>query len=283
MTSNTRTAVITGATGGIGEALAEQLATDGWRLALVGRNAEALERLTLKLRNTANGQIDTFTADLASRASRQDVISQILERFTQLDALMNVAGVLFDTPRPGPGGVDLHLEVNVLAALHMANGLRPALSLAGRSGQRSVIVNVSSSAISMTGKLNVDALPAPRKGGILGAYGQSKLALTVATSVMATDYAAEGIDVFAVDPGGNRTRMTSDAGAPFFIRWMQWALPKPQKGALLLAKPLKGSQFAKSGDLIVNGKTKPLPKGALDEEKVSNLRKLMQANLGYRF
>ncbi|MEO0325184.1 MAG: SDR family NAD(P)-dependent oxidoreductase [Myxococcota bacterium] len=277
-------AVVTGATGGIGAALSRHLVDEGWDLVLAVRDTTAAEALRRDLlERDDRGQIAMETVDLADRGARAAAAARIAAAHPAIHALFNVAGILIPDARRTATGIDMNLEVNALAPIALAHAFAAPLSAGAAARGRAVVVNVSSDAIALSGPLDVDRLTQPRKPGLFGAYGQSKLALTVATQAMGPGYGERGIELFAVDPGGNRTAMTSGQGAPFFVRWMQRLLPGPEKGAAHLAAPLDAAWAGQGGALLKGGKRKPIPKRADAPETVAALEALVRSEIGTGF
>ncbi|MEM9840888.1 MAG: SDR family NAD(P)-dependent oxidoreductase [Pseudomonadota bacterium] len=274
--SDRRTAVVTGATGGIGGALSARLAREGWDVVLIGRDTAALEAACERIAAMGPGTVITVRADLARAAEA------ITGAYPKLHALMNVAGVLTPAPRPGLQGVDLELEVNVLAPLALIRALEASLAAGAAASGPAVVVNASSNAAGLSGPLNVGRLVAPTKPGVFGSYGQTKLALTAATAAMAPALAAKGIKTYAVDPGGNRTGMTAGRGAPFFVRWMHRLLPGPETGAARLAAPLAAGWDAPPGAFVTGGKAKPIPKKADASDTLAALLTQIRKELGWK-
>ena len=277
-------AALTGATGGIGEELAVMLARDGLDLVLVARDTERAEEVRARVASeTPAANVDLVGADLADRASLADAARRVAADHPALHALFNVAGLLIPEHHRSPAGVDLNLEVNALAPIALTHALADPLAAGAAERGRAVVVNVSSTATKVSGPLDVARLTDPKKPGIFGAYGQSKLALTVATKAMAPGFASRDIELFAVDPGSNRTRMTASRAAPFFVRWMQRFIPGPENGAAKLMVPLSPEWAERAGALIVNGKTKPIPKGADAPSTVAALEALVRREIGVGF
>jgi len=188
--------IVTGASKGLGLALARSLADDGWSLVIDARGAEALEaaRSDLAPRAAARGNGAALLAiqgDVADAGHRLALI-EAARTLGGLDLLVNNASELGPSPLPVLADYPLDqlervLEVNVLAPLALAQLALPLLR--GRSGR---IVNVSS-----------DAAVEPYQGW--GGYGSSKAALEQLTLVMAAE---EGdVTVYVVDPGDMRTAM----------------------------------------------------------------------------
>ncbi|MCC7207200.1 MAG: SDR family NAD(P)-dependent oxidoreductase [Anaerolineae bacterium] len=187
-----RTALITGASRGLGLVLARALAAQGWHLVLDARGAEALEAAHAELaKMTAVVAIAGDVGDSAHRAR----LAEAVRAFGGLDALVNNASVLGPSPRPNLleyplDALETVFRVNVLAPLALVQTLAGDLKPGAR------ILNVTS-----------DAAVQPYAGW--GGYGASKAALEQLTAILA----AERPDwrVYWVDPGDMRTQMQQDA------------------------------------------------------------------------
>jgi len=182
------TAIITGASRGLGLALTRALAGDGWRVIVDARDATALERATSDL----PGQIVAVPGDVTDAAHREALVAAAGER---IDALVNNASWLGPSPQPPLGDYPLdELErvyaVNVVAPLALTQHALP------RMPDGACIVNVTS-----------DAGVEPYAGW--GGYGSSKAALDQLTAILAAEHPE--LRVYAVDPGDMRTQMHQDA------------------------------------------------------------------------
>jgi NAD(P)-dependent dehydrogenase (short-subunit alcohol dehydrogenase family) len=190
MTSNPkeRTALITGASRGLGLALARGLAARGWNLILTARDAERLRTVRNEL--AAITHVAALAGDVTDPTHRTR-LAVLARGHTGLDALINNAGLLGPSPQPGllDYPLDTLIEVylaNVVAPLGLIQAVRSEL----KEGAR--IVNVTSDA---------GVTPYPGWGG----YGSSKAALEQLSSVLATEN--PNLRVYWVDPGDMRTDM----------------------------------------------------------------------------
>jgi NAD(P)-dependent dehydrogenase (short-subunit alcohol dehydrogenase family) len=180
------TAIITGASRGLGLALARALAERGWRLVIDAREPEALASARAELATVT--EVTALVGDVGDDAHRTALVAAA---GPGLDLLVNNASLLGPSPQPPLGDYPLaELEdvyrVNVFAPLSL---IQMALPLLGDGGR---IVNVTS-----------DAGVESYEGW--GGYGSSKAALERLTGVLAAEQ--PGLRVYAVDPGDMRTRM----------------------------------------------------------------------------
>ena len=189
---NSPVAVITGASQGLGLALAEELAGRGWSLVLDARHADVLAGATAAL---AGGPHRVVPGDVADAAHRRDLVDAAAE-LGGADALINNASTLGASPLPALGDLDTAtylrlLEVNLVAPVALVAALRSQLRLG-----RGRVVNVTSDA-------SVEAYET------WGGYGSSKAGLDHASRVLAAE--EPDLRVYAVDPGDMRTEMHQDA------------------------------------------------------------------------
>lgn len=181
--------IITGASMGIGRALAEELARHGARLVLGARSLERLEELGGSLR-AGGADVWPVRCDVTSPADRQALLETARGHLGGIDLLVNNAGVGALGPFAAASEERLRriMEVNFFAPVELTRLCRPAL----REGTTPMIVNVSS----VLGKRAV-----PRSGE----YCSSKFALAGFSESLRAELAGEGIDVLVVCPGTTRT------------------------------------------------------------------------------
>jgi NAD(P)-dependent dehydrogenase (short-subunit alcohol dehydrogenase family) len=184
------TAIVTGASRGLGLALARSLAERGWRLVIDARDGEALERAAAELRERT--EVVALAGDVADAWHRDALVAAAGDR---VDLLVNNASTLGASPLPPLARYPLdELEqvyrVNALAPLALMQAVLPRLA------ERARIVNVTS-----------DAAVEPYEGW--GGYGSAKAALEQLSAVFAAEQPA--LRVYVVDPGDMNTRMHQDA------------------------------------------------------------------------
>jgi NAD(P)-dependent dehydrogenase (short-subunit alcohol dehydrogenase family) len=181
------TGIITGASRGLGLALAHALAADGWRLVVDARGADALSRATAGLPNLV-----AVPGDVADPEHRRVLVAAAGHR---IDLVVNNASLLGPSPQPPLAAYALTAleevyRVNVVAPLALVQLALPRLAPGAR------ILNVTS-----------DAAVEPYPGW--GGYGSSKAALEQLSAVLAAEHPE--LRVYAVDPGDMRTQMHQDA------------------------------------------------------------------------
>ena len=182
-----KTAVVTGASRGIGEAIARQLDAAGARVALVARSADRLSAIAADLENDPL----VIAVDLSEPDSVEQIASTVLGAFGGLDVLVNNAAVERNQPASKVTGdaIDETLFVNLRQAFMLSSAFAKALF-----ASKGAIVNVTSTA-------------ATGAGGTQGAYAASKGGLNTLTKNLANEWASKGVRVNAVAPGLVDTEM----------------------------------------------------------------------------
>jgi NAD(P)-dependent dehydrogenase (short-subunit alcohol dehydrogenase family) len=207
-----QTILITGATDGLGRALATDLAGAGTELLLHGRDGErgraTLEEIRAK---TGNDRLHWLRADLASLEEVRALADEVTRTTDRLDVLVNNAGI--GTTLPGDGtrmesrdGFELRFAVNYLAGYLLTRSLLPLL----RASAPARIVNVSSA-----GQAPIDFDDVMLERGYSGvqAYCQSKLAQVMLTFDLAEELAGDGVTATCLHPGTYMpTKMVTAAG-----------------------------------------------------------------------
>lgn len=191
---NQQTILITGATDGLGRAIAAELARNGAALLLHGRNEERGRATVKRLRTTAPGASLTFyRADFASLAEVRRMAEEIRREQSGIDVLVNNAGVYNDERMESQDGLELAFQVNYLAHVLLTRELLPLLKAAAPSR----IVNVASAGQE---EIDFDDLMLERRyeGGV--SYRRSKLAQIMFTLDLAEQLRGNGITVNTLHP-----------------------------------------------------------------------------------
>ncbi|MEM1224958.1 MAG: SDR family NAD(P)-dependent oxidoreductase [Planctomycetota bacterium] len=277
-----RTAVLSGSTGGIGTEIATLLASRGWNLVLVNRSSEKSQTQAAELGRQYPGiSIDTYKADLLDQTTIVRACDEISKAHPRLSAIYNVAGLLTDNRITSVQGIEGHFAINTVAPYLFTRCLRNSLEAGKEADETSVVVNFGSSAVNSVKKLDVPTMVDPPKiGGLMGAYATSKLALMAVTLAMIDRQANSGVLFVNADPGPTKTSMTgSGDGMPWFIRLLR---PLIFKSADVQAKRLvDGVEQAvadrQTGLYISEGRRKPNPKAATDKVVQDDLMNLLES------
>ncbi len=195
---NQQTVLVTGATDGIGRAVAARLAQLGARVLLHGRDRERLDDTAAEIeRRTGATDLQTVCADLSSLAEVDALADDVERRTDRLHLLLSNAGVGFGPPNGNrevsADGYELRFAVNHLAAHHLARRLVPLL----RAGAPSRVIQVASIAQEA---LDPEDLLTERDWTGFRAYRRSKLAQVMSTLDLADDLRGDGVAVHALHP-----------------------------------------------------------------------------------
>lgn len=184
--------LITGATDGIGKLTARSLLEEGHLLLIHGRSQEKLERVLSELSSISGAsKIEAYRADLSDLKQVERLASEIGEKHSHLDVLINNAGILKTSPTTTPEGLDVRFVVNTIAPYLLTRRLLPLLREGGR------IINLSSAA---QASVSLRALRGETVLDDMGAYSQSKLAITMWTTALAEQLQPQVL-VVSVNPG----------------------------------------------------------------------------------
>jgi NAD(P)-dependent dehydrogenase (short-subunit alcohol dehydrogenase family) len=227
-----KVALVTGASGGLGSALAEGLAGAGAALMLAALPGdEGLGRVRARLAE-ADRPSAIVGADLLDPSAPARLVEATLERWGRLDILVNCAGINRRQPIQDvtPETFDQIVAVNLRATYFVSQAAARAMIAAGRGGK---IINIAS----LTTTIGLDQV---------SVYGATKAGVGALTRTMAVEWARHGIQVNAIGPGFMRTPLTDALWEdPARRRWMEERIPVRRGGspdelvglAILLASP----------------------------------------------
>ncbi|GAA3454803.1 SDR family NAD(P)-dependent oxidoreductase [Dactylosporangium matsuzakiense] len=221
-----RTAVVTGATGGMGQVIAAALVDAGAHVVTVARDPARADMLRARIGADSRHRLDVISGDLSRRADLRTAARIIEDRYEQVHILVNNAGAHFPDHRVSPDGVEMHVALDYLAAC----GLMTHLDAALRRG-RARIVNVASDTLNDTRRIKLAGRPRPptldlthvddladlnpRAGFVpFEAYARAKLMTVTAGYALAPSFATDGVTVNAVHPGIVATGIIDDLIPP---------------------------------------------------------------------
>jgi NAD(P)-dependent dehydrogenase (short-subunit alcohol dehydrogenase family) len=192
-----KTVVVTGATSGIGEVAAVELARRGARIVFVARNPLRRD-MTLARLSVANDKAKhaTYLADLSKLSEMKRVAKEIAAAEPKIDVLINNAGTLFAARETTPDGLELSFATNHMAYFVVTNLLLDRL----KSTPGARIVSTSSDA-HKSGKLNFDDLQSEKSFSGFRAYGTSKLCNILFTRELARRLEGTGVTANCLHPG----------------------------------------------------------------------------------
>jgi short-subunit dehydrogenase len=192
-----RTALITGASSGIGAAFADRLAHDGYNLIVVARRRDRLEALAARLRSEEGVHVDVLAADLTEPAELLGVETAI-EACRSLEFLVNCAGVAGYMPfvELPPDQAEALIGLHVIATTRLTRA-----ALAGMvMRRRGSIVNVSSA---LAFSAAIPAPPLPHRA----VYAAAKSYINTFTEIVASELDGTGVRIQALCPGVVRTEL----------------------------------------------------------------------------
>ncbi|WP_329251109.1 SDR family oxidoreductase [Streptomyces sp. NBC_01478] len=190
-----RTAVVTGAASGIGQAVAVQLAANGARVALLARRGERLEAVAGKIR-AEGGQALAVVADVTDDASVEAAAARIHDTFGAVDLVVNAAGVMLPNP-VDDGRIDewqRMLDTNVTGVLRVIRAFTGDLVAAAAEGRTADLVNISSIGAHIT-------FPA------YAVYGATKAAVTYISQSLRSEFGPRDVRVTNIEPGLTATEL----------------------------------------------------------------------------
>jgi NAD(P)-dependent dehydrogenase (short-subunit alcohol dehydrogenase family) len=204
------TVVLTGASSGLGAEAAAMLASQGARLAIVGRNRDRTQQVADRVGGEA------FVADFDRLDDVRELAERLLHRFDRIDVLANNAGGLVSGRALTVDGNERTIQSNHLAPFLLTGLLLPRLIESGRAGRAARVVSTASVA-NLFGRLRLDDLnwEQRRYGSGFRPYGTSKLATILFVRELAERLTGTGVRAYSFHPG---TVVTNFGKSNAFIR-----------------------------------------------------------------
>ena len=221
--------LITGATSGIGEVTAQELARLGYRVVITARDQAKLESAIARIRSNSGSQVVTgLVADLSSQDQVRSLASKFIDQYDRLDVLINNAGAVYLRRTESVDGIEMTLAGNHLAPFLLTNLLLDLL----KHSSPARIINVSSRA--HEGQvIDFDDLQYRKNYQFMRAYGKSKLANLLFTYELDRRLPGSEVTVNALHPGFVATNIGGNNGwlVRLFMPLIRlWAI-SPQEGA----------------------------------------------------
>lgn len=192
-----KTVLITGATAGIGEVTALELARSGATVVGVGRNPAKCATVADRIRAASgNPDVAYLVADLSVKAQVRRLAQELQTKYSRLDVLVNNAGAIYMQRQESADGIELTLALNHLSPFLLTDLLLGML----KASAPARIVTVSSGAHRM-GQINFDDLEGKRQYGGWRAYSQSKLANILFSYELARRLDGSNVTANALHPG----------------------------------------------------------------------------------
>lgn len=205
---NGKVCIVTGATSGIGEVSARELARMGARVVLVCRSPEKARATTERIRNATGRDVELVLADLSSQEQIRRAAKELLERCPRIDVLLNNAGITNLRREVTVDGLEAVFAVNHLGYFLLTNLLLDRIC----ETPDARIVNVASEAHRF-GSIDFDDLGCEhKKFRWMRVYGQSKLANVLFTRELAKRLQDRGVTVNALHPGAVATGLGTNNG-----------------------------------------------------------------------
>ncbi|GAA3207016.1 SDR family NAD(P)-dependent oxidoreductase [Actinocorallia longicatena] len=193
-TLNGKVALVTGASSGIGEAIALALAEQGAKVVAGARRTERLAALA----GRACGEVVPVALDVTGRRSAEAAVAAAVERFGGLDVLVNNAGLMLAGPIEGADVTEWTrmIDTNLLGSLHMIHAALPRLL-----ERRGAVVQISST----SGRIASAAS---------GVYSATKFGITAFAEALRQEVTERGVRVVVVEPGFVTTELTDHITDP---------------------------------------------------------------------
>jgi retinol dehydrogenase 14 len=263
--------LVTGGTGGIGQATATGLAALGARVGITGRDQARTEAAAAGIRAAARSPVvDAFAADLSVQAGVRRLAAQVLDTYPRLDVLVNNVGGFWAHRHVTADGLERTFALNHLAPFLLTSLLLDRLTASAPAR----IVTVSSGAHARA-RIDFDDLQGERTYSGQRAYGQSKLANVMFTYELARRLEGTGVTATVLHPGVVRTSFGAEDQAAYLAAMIGVArlfMKTPAQGASTPVYLASSPQVEGiTGQYFVNRKPKTSSKASYDTAAAARL------------
>lgn len=250
-------ALITGASQGIGLALARKLLSQNWQVITLNRSDFPADDMLIQ-NALKNGWLRTYNVkDLTDYGSLRHSLEEIKSKEQRIDILFNNAGGGLSELRYSKQGREMHYELLTVVPYIILMELKELL----KNGSLKTVISTSSQVLKFTKEFSIENLEHPKTfRKMYGPYATSKLALSLWTQAIAPQLAKEGIKIRSVDPGINNTlRKGKDSGlTAWFELFMKYFSSPPTHGANLLFEGALGKHRNETGVFLLKDRVADL-------------------------
>jgi NAD(P)-dependent dehydrogenase (short-subunit alcohol dehydrogenase family) len=271
--NQSRVAVITGASSGIGRQSAKALARQGWRIIGTGRNPERIASAQAEFRAASTGgEVDMLQADLSLMASVEETAQQIAALTDRVHLLVNNAGGMTSEKVITPEGLEANFAGNHLGPFLLTRLLLPLLRKAASGMPMGTvrILNTSSDASEMIPAINLDDMQSLERFSPGLAYCTGKLANVLFARGLANRLGGEGIVAHAFHPGAVDTNFFSYAPPETLARVRDLQKLSEEEGADTLIWLATTDEAGHSNGGYWYRRQPRAPNPVVDDEKIVN-------------
>lgn len=258
-----KTVLVTGATNGIGEVAARELARAGAQVIIVSRSAQKCADTAQRIQQqTGNNAVSYIASDLSLLSGIRAAAATFRERYDRLDVLLNNAGGLFSSRQLTSEGLEMTFALNHMSYFLLTHLLLDVLKATAKQAGEARVVSVSSDAHHATRGIRFDDLKRDKRYSAFGAYAESKLMNVLFTQELAQRLQGTGVTANALHPGFVRTGFGKNNNpiTSFVFGLIQAFALTPEQGAqtsiYLASDPsvrgVTGKYFSKKKPAAVN-------------------------------